>query len=107
MPSSDTHELRRFTPRTIVERQALGRAIAAVRQNAIGYDDCEFDAEVRCAAVPVHDFTGRVAGAIGISGPIWRLSLQALQEKAAEVKAAAAALSRELGCECGPSGTKG
>ena len=96
----DAHELRRFTPRTIVERKALGRAIAAVRQNAIGYDDGEFDPEVRCVAVPVHDFTGQVAGAIGISGPIWRLSLQALQEKADQVKAAALALSRELGCEC-------
>jgi len=103
----DTHELRRFTPRTIVERKALKRAIAAVRQNAIGYDDGEFDAEVRCVAVPVHDFTTRVAGAIGISGPIWRLSLQALQEKADQVKAAAATLSRELGFERGPAAERG
>jgi IclR family transcriptional regulator, KDG regulon repressor len=102
----DMHELRPFTPRTIVERKALTRAIATVRQNAIGYDDGEFDAEVRCVAVPVHDFTARVAGAIGISGPIWRLSIQALQEKADQVKAAAASLSRELGFERGTSGTK-
>jgi len=45
----------------------------------------------------VRDFTGQVAGAIGLSGPIWRLSIQALQEKAQQVREAAVDLSRELG----------
>jgi len=92
-----SQELRRFTPKTIVEREALVRELEDVRRTGIGFDDGEFDAEVRCVAVPVRDFTGRVAGAIGISGPIWRLSIQALQDKALEVREAAAALSRELG----------
>lgn len=91
------HELRRFTPKTIVERDALLREIKDVRRTGIGFDDGEFDAEARCVAVPVHDFTGQVAGAIGLSGPIWRLSIQALQEKAQQVREAAADLSRELG----------
>jgi DNA-binding IclR family transcriptional regulator len=91
------HELRRFTPKTIVERDALLRELKDVRRTGIGFDDGEFDAEARCVAVPVHDFTGQVAGAIGLSGPIWRLSIQALQEKAQQVREAAADLSRELG----------
>jgi IclR family transcriptional regulator, KDG regulon repressor len=91
------HELRRFTARTIIDPEALTREIDTVRRNGVGFDDGEFDAEARCVAVPVHDFTGRVAGAIGISGPVWRLSIRALQEKAALVRKAAAALSRELG----------
>jgi IclR family KDG regulon transcriptional repressor len=68
-----------------------------VRRKGIAYDDGEFDPEVRCVAVPVRDFAGRVTGAIGISGPIWRLSLQALQDKSARVRAAAERLSAELG----------
>ena len=63
----------------------------------IAFDDGEFDAEVRCVAVPVRDFTGQVIGAIGISGPIWRLSLQALQSRAKLVQAAADRLSAEFG----------
>ena len=55
------------------------------------------DPEARCVAVPVRDFTGRVAGAIGMSGPMWRLSLQALQEKSKYVREAAVGLSAELG----------
>lgn len=89
--------LRRFTPKTLVEREALLREIGEARRKGIAYDDGEFDAEVRCVAVPVHDFAGRVAGAIGISGAVWRLSLQSLQEKARLVREAAASLSARLG----------
>ena len=96
-------ELRRFTARTIVDREALSREIDAVRRNGIGFDDGEFDAEARCVAVPVYDFTGRVAGAIGISGPVWRLSIRALQEKSELVRKAATALSRELGHAAEPA----
>jgi IclR family transcriptional regulator, KDG regulon repressor len=93
----DSHELRRFTPKTIVERDAILREFEQVRRGGIGFDDGEFDAEARCVAVPVRDFTGQVAGAIGLSGPIWRLSIQSLQEKAQQVREAALDLSRELG----------
>jgi len=96
-----SHELRRFTAKTIVEPDVLKHEIETVRRNRMGFDDGEFDAEVRCVAVPVHDFTGRLAGAMGISGPIWRLSIQALQEKAQQVREAAAQLSRELGYSAG------
>jgi DNA-binding IclR family transcriptional regulator len=89
--------LRRFTAKTIVERDALLREIDEVRRKGIAYDDGEFDAEVRCVAVPVRDFAGRVAGAIGISGAVWRLSLQALQSKSQQVREAARLLSAQLG----------
>jgi IclR family KDG regulon transcriptional repressor len=92
-----THELRRFTAKTVLEPAALKREIDMVRRDGIGFDDGEFDAEARCVAVGVRDFTGQIAGAIGISGPIWRLTIQALQEKADQVRSAALELSRELG----------
>jgi DNA-binding IclR family transcriptional regulator len=47
--------------------------------------------------MPVHDFVGRCVAAIGISGPAWRLTPEALAEKAAQLKAAAAELSARLG----------
>ena len=48
------------------------------------------------------DFTGQIVGALGISGPIWRLSNQALQGRAKIVQAAANRLSAEFGAE-GPT----
>ena len=89
--------LRAFTPSTITEPAALIEAVGAVRSDGVAYDDAEFDSEVRCVAVPVYDFTGQVAGALGISGPIWRLSIQVLQAKTELVKRAAARMSEELG----------
>ena len=98
----ETCDLRPFTAKTIVEREPLLREIDEVRRKGLAFDDGEFDAEARCVAVPVRDFTGRVAGAIGISGPMWRLSLQALQEKSRFVRAAAVDLSAELGFKAQP-----
>lgn len=89
--------LRRFTPKTMIERDALLAELVDVRRNGIAFDDGEYNAEVRCVAVPVHDFLGRVAGAIGVSGPMWRLSLQSLHEKSRYVLQVAAMLSEELG----------
>jgi IclR family KDG regulon transcriptional repressor len=53
-------------------------------------------------AVPVQDFTGQTVGALGISGPIWRLSIQALQSRAKIVQAAADRLSAGFGAK-GPA----
>jgi DNA-binding IclR family transcriptional regulator len=52
---------------------------------------------VRCVAVPVYNFTGEVIGALGISGPIWRMTDQLLQSRARLVQSAAARLSAEFG----------
>src|SRR6266540_3951716 len=93
----EKRELARFTPKTIVERESLFAELDQVRRNGIAFDDGEFDAEVRCVAVPVYDFLGRLAGAIGISGPMWRLSLQSLHEKSRLVRQSAAEFSAELG----------
>jgi IclR family KDG regulon transcriptional repressor len=92
-----TEPLRRFTPNTIVERDALLREVGEVRKKGVAYDDGEFDTEVRCVSVPVYDFAGRITGAIGNSGPVWRLSLQLLQGKAQKVREAAKRLSSQLG----------
>src|SRR5262245_56927127 len=90
-------ELKPHTPKSISEVGALRREIEEVRRANIAYDDGEFDSELRCVAVPVRDFTGQVVGAIGISGPIWRLSLQVLQGRAKLVQSAADKLSADFG----------
>ena len=93
----EKREFSRFTPKTIVEREAMLIELKKVRRDGIAFDDGELDAEVRCVAVPVRDFLGRVAGAIGISGPMWRLSLQSLHEKSKLVRQSAVEFSAELG----------
>ena len=90
-------ELKAYTPKSITSVEQLAREIAEVRRAGLAIDDGEFDSELRCAALPVRDFSGRVIGAIGISGPVWRLSIEALQKRARIVRAAADRLSAEFG----------
>jgi DNA-binding IclR family transcriptional regulator len=90
-------ELRPFTSKTITSAQRLRRELQDVRKAGIAFDDGEFDKEMRCAAMPVYDFSGQVIGAIGISGPVWRLSIQALQSKARNISEAARKLSDAFG----------
>jgi len=90
-------DLRASTEKSITEIPVLLREIDEVRRSGIAFDDGEFNPEVRCIAVPVMDFTGQIIGALGISGPIWRLSDQALQSHAKTVRAAANRLSAEFG----------
>jgi IclR family transcriptional regulator, KDG regulon repressor len=90
-------ELVPSTKKSITEPSVLLREIAEVRRSAIAFDDGEFNPEVRCVAVPIYNFTGDVVGALGISGPVWRMTDQILQSRARAVKAAANRLSTEFG----------
>jgi IclR family transcriptional regulator, KDG regulon repressor len=94
--------LKPSTEKSITEIPVLLREIVEIRRSGIAFDDGEFNLEVRCVAVPVKDFTGQVMGALGISGPVWRLSNQAQQSRAKIVKAAANRLSAAFGAK-GPA----
>jgi len=90
-------ELRPLTPRTITDPKKLLEEIEKIRRTEIAYDDGEFHPELRCMAVHVRNFTGRVVGALGISTATWRLSLTDLAEKGLILKEVAENLSKTLG----------
>ena len=92
-------ELKPSTEKSITEIPVLLREIEEIRRSGMAFDDGEFNLEVRCVAVPVRDFTGQIIGTLGISGPIWRLSIQALQSRARVVQRAAESLSAEFGAK--------
>ena len=92
-------DMKPSTDKSITDVAVLLREIAEIKRTGIAFDDGEFNPEVRCVAVPVSDFTGQVVGALGISGPIWRLSNQALHNSAQIVQTAANRLSVEFGAK--------
>jgi IclR family transcriptional regulator, KDG regulon repressor len=92
-------ELKPSTEKSITDIAVLGREIEEIRRSGIAFDDGEFNLEVRCVAVPVRDFTGQIIGALGISGPVWRLSIQALQSRAKMLQGAANRLSADFGAK--------
>jgi DNA-binding IclR family transcriptional regulator len=89
-------ELKPSTAKPITDVAALIQEIADIRRSGIAHDDGEFNSEVRCIAIPVMDHMGQFIGALGISGPIWRLSDRALKTHIKIVQAAAKRLSAEF-----------
>lgn len=93
----EANPLEPLTPKTIVDPERIRDELQQTRSAGLAYDDGEFNVEARCVAAPVRDFTGQTIAALGITAPIWRLTLQSLQEKSALVVKAAEKLSSTLG----------
>lgn len=90
-------DLRAWTPKSITDPERLRQELDQVRAAGLGFDDAEYNEEVRCVAAPVYEFSGQVVGAVGVSGSIWRLNLQRMDKVAQLVRETAAELSEDLG----------
>ena len=92
-----TGEFRPLTPKTITAGPILAQELERVRRQGYAFDDEEFAQGIRCLAAPVRNFTGHVVAAIGISGPVWRVSLDRVAELTEVVKSMGHQLSQQLG----------
>lgn len=79
------------------DNHELKLQVDRARRDGIAFDDCEFNSEVRCMAATVRDYTGMVVGAIGFSGPIWRMSLADMSQFTSVTRTIATELSEQLG----------
>ena len=90
-----------WTMKSITDPELLRQEVDEVRRTGVGFDDAEFNDEVRCIAAPILDFSGQTVAAIGISGPIWRMNLQRMEQHTQHVRQVAAEISEELGYTAG------
>lgn len=86
-----------FTPKTITTAAQLREELKRVATSGVAYDDAEFNQELRCIAAPVRNYTQQTIASLGISGPVWRVTLQEMRRLGVLVAAVAADLSRDLG----------
>jgi DNA-binding IclR family transcriptional regulator len=91
------HGLPAYTRNTITDLDALERELERIRERGYAIDDEEYDEGLRCIGAGVRDHTGRVVSALGIGGPVTRITPERVEELARLVMAAAAGLSRRLG----------
>ncbi|HHZ09628.1 MAG TPA: IclR family transcriptional regulator [Rhizobiales bacterium] len=91
----------RYTDSTINDRAALEKTIDKVRREAVAYDEGEYNGVLYCVAAPVIGRDGDAIGAIGVSmvRPIAVGSPEHIARVAAEVRAAARAMTAALGGE--------
>jgi DNA-binding IclR family transcriptional regulator len=91
--------LHRCTPKTITGIDALWRELDSVRVEGYAVDDEEYEEGLRCIGAPIVSHTGQVVAALGIGGPVTRVTPERVNELAALVMAAATSLSRRMGAE--------
>ena len=60
-------------------------------------DDVENEDGIRCVGAPIFGYSGKVVAAVSVSGPAYRLSAERAREIGAQVRTAAASISRQLG----------
>lgn len=85
------------TPNTVIEPKALIRILEEVRANGYALDDEESEIGMRGLAAPVRDASGRVIAAVGLSGPMQRLSKKELRRLVPQVVSTADSISARMG----------
>jgi IclR family acetate operon transcriptional repressor len=86
-----------FTPHTITDPSELEAELERIRAQGFAVDNEEYDEGLRCIGAPIYDHSGRAVAALGIGGPVTRITPERVDELAELVMAAARGLSRRLG----------
>lgn len=90
-------EMPAYTLRTITDANLLQHHLEQVQAQGYAIDDEEYFRDVRCIAVPVYDFRDRCIAAMGVSGPVSRMTLESLPAVIHTVQEIGKALSDRLG----------
>ena len=74
-------ELKKFTPNTISDKDRLMEHLTVVKEIGYAIDDEEWDEGVRCVGAPIFDYTRKVVGAISISAPSVRMTMDTVKKE--------------------------
>jgi DNA-binding IclR family transcriptional regulator len=91
--------LDRYTQNTITEDWALEQELARIRTQGYAVDSEEYEEGLRCVGAAIFDHTGQAIAAIGIGGPVTRVTPARVDELAGLVMSAAKGLSKRMGAE--------
>jgi len=90
-----SRRLARATPHTVTRASELERQLVRIRAAGYALNDQERTVGVVGVAVPIADRTGRVVAAVGMQGPLPRLTLKACERHVPRLRRAAQRIGRE------------
>ncbi len=91
-------EMKSYTPNTITDRETLKAHLRDVADQGYALDNEEMDIGVCCVGAPIRDYTRRIIGAVSISGPSMRFSMERMEKELIPlVKRAGEDISTKLG----------
>jgi len=85
------------TPQSMTDAAALRAALDAVRKRGCAIEDEESEVGMRAIAAPIRDDADNVIAAVGVAGPVTRLSKKTIAAFVPHVIETAEAISRRLG----------
>lgn len=88
-----------LTERSITTLSEMRRELSVVMETGFALDNEEYHEGVRCLAAPVHNSSGAVCAAVGITASSMRFPEERISEIATQVKKAAATISAKIGFE--------
>ena len=90
-------ELRQYTPHSVTKPALLEAQLARVREQCWACTTEELEIGLNAVAAPIHDATGEVVAAVGVSGPSYRLTVESFPAVASHLLAGAKEISARLG----------
>jgi len=87
----------RYTPLTIDSPDRLAEELTLVTERGFAIASEEFEQGYSAVAAPIYDYEGRVAGALSISGPSFRLTEDVLLAFSEPLRETADCISAEMG----------
>jgi IclR family acetate operon transcriptional repressor len=89
-------ELRRYTDATIIDRDTLAEAVAAIRRDGVSVDGQEFLTGVVCIAVPILGPRGDIRAAVAVQAPEARMTAADARRHLPALRRAAARLTESF-----------
>ncbi|HBW35263.1 IclR family transcriptional regulator [Desulfosporosinus sp. BICA1-9] len=90
------HELKTFTPNTIIDKEALREEVLKVRHKQLAFDFEEYALDIVACAAPIFSYDQKINAAIAVLGPSRRMRTK-IEEIAALTKEASELISKSLG----------
>jgi DNA-binding IclR family transcriptional regulator len=87
----------RFTKNTITNKEKLINVIQKVRKEGYATDLEELNEGIHCIGSPIYNYTNKVIGALSISGPKFRLTIEKMKELKVPLIETAKEISKKLG----------
>lgn len=87
----------KYTKYTLDTVEQIKEELEEIRVRGYALDDEECEIGMRCVAVPLRDYTGKIVAGLSVSGPTTRMSREYIQPKLAYLLGVADEISRRLG----------
>lgn len=87
----------KYTENTVTTLEQMQEQLDEIRRQGYAIDNEECEVGIRCIAVPIRDYTGKMVAGLSVSGPASRMTFESIQEKIPYLFEVAGEISKRLG----------